>query len=624
MSSDPEGFGHQVVGKQQCSEGEASSSEGDDVLESVGLLSGTATLQQDEPAVSEQAVGGKFVVGGFAIIAAAFLIVCVWGTIALMDGSSRRYADMDLHRRPHKPQPSNFARGSSPLLYDTKAASTRMPNHPPESSFQAEPPLTTSSASPLSPAESPMPQGSSLILTVTLPPSLQGPTSTLKSPLQAEPPGSSLLLPETSNESSTLAASPKLDQSALVTPPATQTPLATAIAVPAVPSMSLTTHAVNRAVAGATASSPTSASTSQQPGKQRPRSAPQDKQVKDTVAMSSGRTSLQASSTKTSAYRADAASMSKVLKQPPEPTLDEMPWRSLQSGQSLQLVPFMPAEETPPRPPWVWTQAELEHYRAPPPKRKTNIIWIHLHNYAGTFMCTLAHKKGEVVYKKNCNWPGDGVVGLGWGLKYAHRARCAERAEHAQITFSEIERELQSGDLGCKTAITGIMLRDPFRGARSTVLYHNFGYQLNGILKSIAAKKKMPRLGGHRGLPGDHTYQFFDNFGVRTLSGSYWLPPGEVTRKHLEAAKAVLARIDVIIVLEELEEHFPQFEKHFEWDMSRERANKKINGHTSSQYDAAMSAEDAALLKNLSALDYELYEFGKTLAAERTRVASKA
>jgi len=157
---------------------------------------------------------------------------------------------------------------------------------------------------------------------------------------------------------------------------------------------------------------------------------------------------------------------------------------------------------------------ELERERAPPPKRKTNIIWVHLHNYAGTFVCALAHKKGEVVYKKNCNWPGDGVVGLGWGLKFAHRARCAERAEHAQITFSEIERELQKGDLGCKTAISGIMLRDPFKGARSTVLYHNFGYQLSGILQNIAAKKPMPRLGGHRGLPGDHNYQFFDNFGV--------------------------------------------------------------------------------------------------------------
>jgi len=309
-------------------------------------------------------------------------------------------------------------------------------------------------------------------------------------------------------------------------------------------------------------------------------------------------------------------------------TLNEMPSRSAASGESQGLIPFMHAEEKPPRPQWVWTSKELEPRRAPPPKRQANIIWVHLHNYAGSSMCRIAHWNGETVYKKNCNWPGDGVVGLGWGLKYAHRARCAERAEHAQITFSEIERELQRGDLGCQTAISGIMLRDPFKGARSTVLYEGFGKQLNGILKNIAAKTKPHPFGGHM---AGHDYQFFDNFAVRTLSGNYWLPPGKVSRMHLEAAKAVLSRIDVIIILEELVTHFPQFEKHFKWDMTRERASEKTtstkrvrtrNGHTSAEYDKAMSAEDEALIKSFNALDYELYEFGKTLAAERTRSAS--
>ena len=41
----------------------------------------------------------------------------------------------------------------------------------------------------------------------------------------------------------------------------------------------------------------------------------------------------------------------------------------------------------------------------------------------------------------------------------------------------------------------------------------------------------------HFCLPPFDTYQHFDNFAVRTLSGDYDVAPGEVTRQHLEKAK---------------------------------------------------------------------------------------
>lgn len=41
----------------------------------------------------------------------------------------------------------------------------------------------------------------------------------------------------------------------------------------------------------------------------------------------------------------------------------------------------------------------------------------------------------------------------------------------------------------------------------------------------------------HFCLPPFDTYQHFDNFAVRSLSGDYDVPPGEMTTQHLEKAK---------------------------------------------------------------------------------------
>lgn len=41
----------------------------------------------------------------------------------------------------------------------------------------------------------------------------------------------------------------------------------------------------------------------------------------------------------------------------------------------------------------------------------------------------------------------------------------------------------------------------------------------------------------HFCLPPFDTFQHFDNFATRSLSGDYDVPVGEVTRQHLEKAK---------------------------------------------------------------------------------------
>jgi len=49
--------------------------------------------------------------------------------------------------------------------------------------------------------------------------------------------------------------------------------------------------------------------------------------------------------------------------------------------------------------------------------------------------------------------------------------------------------------------------------------------------------------------------------------------------------------------------------------------SQKVNGHNDEQYKMAVSPVQEALFKKLNPLDYELYEFGKGIAAERTRYA---
>ena len=94
-----------------------------------------------------------------------------------------------------------------------------------------------------------------------------------------------------------------------------------------------------------------------------------------------------------------------------------------------------------------------------------------------------------------------------------------------------------------------------------------------------------------------------------------------MTREILEQAKEVLKRIDVILILEELSQHTLQLEKLFRWRAFT--ATKKVNGHTEEQYRSAVTPEQEARFKLLDALDYELYEFAKSLAANRTQFAKQ-
>jgi len=247
------------------------------------------------------------------------------------------------------------------------------------------------------------------------------------------------------------------------------------------------------------------------------------------------------------------------------------------------------------------------------------ILWIHLHSYGGTTMCDLARAHGEKVSppKDNCNVMPDGC-----STPKSFRIPCRKRAASLQYTFSAVERALDEDDLACSKASTqtmlfGIMLRDPVAGLKSTLIGNEFekGLMMQALRGHVAPRN----LAFHFCLPPFDTYQHFDNFAVRSLSGDYDVPPGEMTIQHLEKAKGVLSKLDVILIMEDLSEHLPQLRAVFGWDVDLNQNPWRSHWHRIPKN--VFSPQEAAFFKEANALDYELYDFAQTLARQLTAQA---
>eukprot|EP00971_Amphidinium_carterae_P291186 5781736-Amphidinium_carterae.1 len=122
-------------------------------------------------------------------------------------------------------------------------------------------------------------------------------------------------------------------------------------------------------------------------------------------------------------------------------------------------------------------------------------------------------------------------------------------------------------------------------------------------------------------LPPWDTYQHFDNFATRSLGDGYKVGLGQVTRAHLEKAKARLMRMDVVIILEELRQHLPQFQAFFGWHMSDMSPDKPANAHQTKPRLYSFTDSEKSFLRGRNHLDYELLAFGRAVAANRTAAA---
>jgi len=96
--------------------------------------------------------------------------------------------------------------------------------------------------------------------------------------------------------------------------------------------------------------------------------------------------------------------------------------------------------------------------------------------------------------------------------------------------------------------------------------------------------------------------------------------PGGVTAAMLGAAKNVLRRMDVVIIMEEFSQHWPQLVSVFSWKLNGSSIPAK-NRHKEGE---GFGDEDKVFLRDLNKFDFELYEFGREIARKRTREARTA
>merc|ERR1711908_157573 len=139
---------------------------------------------------------------------------------------------------------------------------------------------------------------------------------------------------------------------------------------------------------------------------------------------------------------------------------------------------------------------------------------------------------------------------------------CAARAA-SEFSFSMLERDIDEDDF-CDDALVAIMLRDPVASAKSTMQANHFDTEKVKEVLTSGVVKPLPHDGC---LPEWDTYQHFDNFVTRSLGGGYSAAPGKVTRAHLELAKKRLQKMQVVLILEELQQHLPQLNVALQWEL---------------------------------------------------------
>jgi len=281
---------------------------------------------------------------------------------------------------------------------------------------------------------------------------------------------------------------------------------------------------------------------------------------------------------------------------------------------------FFPKSDRADRDAWCEARAEARRVGRRVPRARKHIMWWHLHNFAGTFMCHNAVVQGEHVpplsspRMANCNLPLDGCSSQSLNTNCRHRAHWALRP-----TFTSVERDAKPDDF-CEQVLMGVMFRDPLDAMKSTAVnnLYDTGTILSVLRKELPASTDVP----HDGCtPEWDTYQHFDNFATRTLGGGYAAKPQEVTRSHLDLAKERLARMDVVMTLEELPLHVLQLASSFGWDLGLIDTRHKKNQHT--EADTVFSHTELRFLREINALDYELYEYGQSLAKNLSASAAE-
>ena len=279
----------------------------------------------------------------------------------------------------------------------------------------------------------------------------------------------------------------------------------------------------------------------------------------------------------------------------------------------------------------------------PTPDDRGSILWQHIHKCAGSSMCSLASRNQETMTGfqmdgHNCNNCGDTcrigstaeVCGNNEDTRCSYRGgkgdiSCEQRAEiAADSTFMGQERFVDNAT--CEGVTYGIMLREPLDRLISNTKYaRTYGWKATSdeVVDLVTPGTPVD-------VDSDCTNCFtverttfaYDNMFTRTLIGEsgLYLAAGDVTREHLEEAKQRLSSYHVVTILDNFDNETAQLTESFGWKVTSlgdANAGKE-------EEEPVFSDEQLETLRTANALDYELYCFGRSLAAARTKQAEAA
>ncbi|KAJ1452838.1 hypothetical protein M885DRAFT_619597 [Pelagophyceae sp. CCMP2097] len=250
--------------------------------------------------------------------------------------------------------------------------------------------------------------------------------------------------------------------------------------------------------------------------------------------------------------------------------------------------------------------------------------FLHLHKAGGTTLCHVARvANGLNAPTRNCNVAGDGPrtlldktqPGGGYGnAGWTGADQCMKRHAYAQknsLDILAVERWLDTAyfeSVLCQKSFFFItILRDPIARILSHCRWER--------IPPVAALKWLAEFDVPQHEPVQSGTAVVDNFYTRSLLGRQAflrLGAGAVTMDHANAAMAVLARFDAVLILERLDDSLAQLYARLGWcePAAHERRKSFGPGDASISFDEAQKRK----LSQHNAPDLLLFDFANSLA----------
>jgi len=247
------------------------------------------------------------------------------------------------------------------------------------------------------------------------------------------------------------------------------------------------------------------------------------------------------------------------------------------------------------------------------------MVWVHIKKAAGTTLCCEARRREHIPAANiNCNYgredEPEGYLGYGWPSNWT----CEERASlmaTGNFTWTAIERLVHPQDLCHSSFLYGTILRNPLDFIESITTSKNayLDYlryfvqqaQQQGCQIDVLPDFALAKIGVTSQL-------WFDNFATRSLGG-YDLdavPLGKLNASHLEHAKDVLRRFDIVLLFDLMAEQHSSdvMEDVIGWHVPWERSHENPT-ESNVTLAAWLSPEQLECLASTNHLDAELVEW---------------